>query len=190
MRFKNRGFALIEILIAVAMLGVIGAAAGSALSVLAGSIEGARARVESSRTGESLMWFMQSELNNALMAPGLEFFGSVKDGRPEISFYSTRAFPGQAVKDVYRVSYMIKEGSLWKDVDGNSFVLAEGIENFSLRYYDMTEWADEWDSAETGVLPRAVEIKFTVKEEDFMKIASTEVDAAAGRGQRTLEAGM
>jgi prepilin-type N-terminal cleavage/methylation domain-containing protein len=189
MRFEKKGFALIEILIAAAMLGVIGAAAGSAFSVLAGSLEGARARVEISRTGESLMWFILSELNNAFITPGKEFAGSVKDGRPEISFYSTRAFPGESVKDVYRVSYMIKEGVLWKNVDENSFVLAEGIDNFSLRYYDMSEWVDEWDSAETGVLPAAVEIKFTVKEEDFMKIASTEVDAFFGQGRRTPEAG-
>jgi general secretion pathway protein J len=42
------------------------------------------------------------------------------------------------------------------------YELAEGLKEFSVRFFDGTDWADSWDSTEKKDVPQAVEVKFVV----------------------------
>ena len=67
--------------------------------------------------------------------------------------------------------------------DGEFEVVSEGVERLRLRYYDGTEWLEEFDSAALGELPVAIEAAIwfgeaaAAEEED----AELEDDAAPGR---------
>ncbi len=56
------------------------------------------------------------------------------------------------------------------DEGGRAYVLAEGVKNFALRFFDprKDDWTDEWDTEKSefvGRLPTIVEIKMTVTDE-------------------------
>jgi general secretion pathway protein J len=42
------------------------------------------------------------------------------------------------------------------------YELAEGLKEFSLRFFDGADWGDSWDSTEKKDVPQAVEVKFVV----------------------------
>ena len=42
------------------------------------------------------------------------------------------------------------------------YELAEGLKEFSLRFFDGTDWSDSWDSTAKKGLPQAVEVKFVL----------------------------
>ena len=42
-----------------------------------------------------------------------------------------------------------------------SYPLAEGIEGMNFKFFNGTEWVDDWDAGETGALPHAVEVELT-----------------------------
>ena len=42
------------------------------------------------------------------------------------------------------------------------YELAEGLKEFSVRFFDGTDWADTWDSTEKKDVPQAVEVKFVI----------------------------
>ncbi len=176
-RSGTGAFTLVEVLIAVVLLGIAVLLVQASFSTLMNSLASARENAEISRTAESIIWFMSSELNNAVIAPGLEFSGAGADGAAEIYFYSTSAYPGAGTKDLFSVSYRSEEGDLWKGVDGDYFRAAGGLESLGIRYYDGYEWLDEWDSAVSGRLPRAAEIRIGIGGRRFSRIVSLPVNA-------------
>ncbi len=57
------------------------------------------------------------------------------------------------------------------DEGGRSYILAEGIKEFELRFWDdrRQDWTDEWDTEKTdfaGRLPSVVEITMVIEDED------------------------
>ncbi len=40
-----------------------------------------------------------------------------------------------------------------------SYPLAEGVEGMNFKFFDGTEWVDEWDPGEKNVIPQAVEVE-------------------------------
>ncbi len=176
MRRKREGFALIEILIAVAILALVGVMVQSSFRVLMNSTEDARENIEISRSAESLLWFITNELNNAFIASGLDFVSSDEGGSDEIYFYSTTAYPGAGSKGLFNVSYRVRDGKLWKGVDDDYFKAGWDVEGFSMRYYDGEEWHDEWDSNDSNRLPSAVELSIEIGGRTFTKTAAVPVD--------------
>ncbi len=180
MRSGTGAFTLVEVLIAVALLGIAVLLVQASFSTLMNSLDSARENAEISRTAESIIWFMSSELNNAVIAPGLEFSGAGEDGAAEIYFYSTAAYPGAGTKDLFSVSYRTEDGELWKGVDGDYFRAAGGLESFGISYYDGAEWLDEWDSAVSGRLPPAAELRIDIGGRRFSRMVSLPVNAEIG----------
>lgn len=52
-------------------------------------------------------------------------------------------------------------------------MVAEYISGFNIRYYDGTDWVDEWDMSEQNSLPRAIEITLTVTDADVKVVDPT-----------------
>ena len=42
-----------------------------------------------------------------------------------------------------------------------SYPLAEGVEGMNFKFFDGTQWVDEWDAGKQGVLPPAVKVELT-----------------------------
>ena len=176
MRPRAEGFTLIEVLIALVLLGIVALLVQASFRTMMNSLDSARENAEVSRSAESIIWFISSELGNAVIAPGLAFSGSGEDGSDEIHFYSTAAYPGAGTKDLFSVSYSVRDGELWKGVDDIYFRAAGGIEGFSLSYYDGGEWLDEWDSAVFERLPRAARVGVETGGRTFSRIVALPVN--------------
>lgn len=178
---RRSGFTLLEVLIAVSMLAAAGALVLASFRTVMYSLDSAREDAEISRTAESIMWFASTELNNAVIADGLYFRGAGEDGSDEIFFYSTAAYPRFEDKDLFSVSYRKESGELWKGVDGEYFRAADGLESFSIRYYDGEEWLGEWDSETGGRLPSAAELLIEIGGRRFRGLTVFPVNAEPGR---------
>lgn len=53
-------------------------------------------------------------------------------------------------------------------------VIAEYISGFNIRYYDGTDWVDEWDMSEQNSLPKAIEITLSVTDADVKMVDLTD----------------
>jgi prepilin-type N-terminal cleavage/methylation domain-containing protein len=185
---KKAAFTLVEILIAVAVFGVIALMVYMSFGTIMNSLDSARKNAEISRTAGSIIWIMTSELNNALLAEGLEFTaGEDENGVWEFVFYSSMAYPAESAEGLFRVSYIFDGGTLRKETGGDYFILAEGFEEFSVSYYNGENWLNEWRSEDLKTLPVAAEISFNLRGEAFKKIAllpADEKNPGNGTGDR------
>lgn len=171
---KSNGFTLVEMLIALAIFGMLTAAGVALLSVTARTQETSDRLLaelgELRRTGA----LMTADLAQA--APRLY---RDRDGRPQ------RAFAGAAgdapmlmmfvrggwndgeVVTVQRVGYRLRDGRLERlsysrvDGGGNPVVvnLLDGVHAIRLRYRDDEgAWRTDWESSDPTRMPRAVEL--------------------------------
>ncbi len=178
---RYSGFTLIEVLLAVAITGIIvGVVCGSLRGVMR-TVEDARARAEICQTARGVLWRMSGEINNCIMGEDMEFVGeSGGIGEADmlcLSFYSAGEGPGSEQSDVNRVEYRLSEGVLYKSISGIAFAVAEKVGGLKLRYFDGAEWQKSWDSEAREKLPVMVEMDFEIQGEFFSTAVSIPVAA-------------
>jgi prepilin-type N-terminal cleavage/methylation domain-containing protein len=185
----QRGFTLIEMMLAVGVLSIILAMLASSFSAVAHSKVHAEGRLLVDREGRALLWQMSKEVRNAVQTPLipshvlLEGAGhSGSSGPIDTILLSTfdaghrRAITGLAPE--YLVTYTVvpnqdhpgwyllqrsQQSGLSSGTSGGAtLVLANNLLSLHLRYFDGQRWTEEWDStaAKAGTqLPVAVAIQ-------------------------------
>ncbi len=179
MKEQPKGFTLIEILVAVTITVIL-------LSTIYGvftSVSSAKDRLEKSGEGYHLARVIFDRMGREIRGDyvdtskaGSFFTGGVNDkGNPFLKISTTATTPqGGLVAGVAVVEYELVQDTENPDrkvlmrreysaldpqgEDRPEYRLAAGIDGMKLRFYDGTNWADQW---QTG-LPRIVEVTLTV----------------------------
>lgn len=183
----NRGFTLIEILIALAILAMIVASTFTIFRSSAKSWQKGEIRTERYHNARTAIGRMSQELSQAVMTGNAECrFTGAKGEVKFISFMSTRAEVFEPSEITYWLDkenkYLMRNGDIEPDYDFStqdySDILADGISELEFSYYDGSAWNDTWDSSaseDDKVLPKAVKIKIKVedksgKESEFFEV--------------------
>ncbi len=183
---KNKGFTLLEVLIAVVLLGILSAALyGSYLGVLRAR-ERASSGMESRRELGATLDLIRREVSSAMFNRSdkrLRFVVEDRDnfGVPSSTFdMTTLAPPGgdrRSESGVVAVTYRMaeknkiftltrQERDLFSE---ETIILAypqmEQISAFLVECYDGSKWVKSWDTAINGALPKSVRVTVQVEEE-------------------------
>lgn len=184
---REQGFTLVEILVAIS----IGAILLTTIYGVFSSVSGARDRLEA--VGEEyhqvrvLYDRMASEIRSGYFNAGSKqtrlVGGSNTQGFPFLEFSTTLSTPlfGGRPGGVSLVRYeqleMEQEIRLYRNEwpllnaqpEQDPQLLIIGLKTFSLRYYNGSDWQDEWDSQLAGKLPEMIELTVEVEydEQDY-----------------------
>jgi len=198
---SNRGFTLIEILVAVVLLGILSAALyGSYFTVL-----NARERISDSMEA-------RRELGSTLDLIRREFAGAVYDrrdkrlrfvvedrdnfGKPSSTLEFTTLVPapvpGRKESGISSVRYLLVEKDkrfiltrreqdvFFESPEAKSYPQMERISDFLVECHDGSRWLRSWDTALNGALPKMVRITVHVddagKPVEFYILANSRVN--------------
>lgn len=179
-----RGFTLLEMLVAIAMVAIITASLYSALYVGFRAQRSATRAVEPARAATLTLQLLEQDLEGAMSPTGIlagQFLGTDAqglDGADGLAFYSSANVPiaGESGADTRHVEFTVAaalddaQPALLRRVTSNLLpsnaplireqVLCRNVKAFSLRYFDGTQWLESWDSTAQGdLLPLGVEVQ-------------------------------
>ena len=182
---RGRGFTLLELLLAVTLVGLIAAMTAGLLRSGVNARRVAHATVDESRTLRLALDQIARPLASALPPTGLlagEFLATDDGSDEELSFHAavdpSGAFGGDVVKLRYRLdrtSYsspcLVRESTrnllATTEPEPETTVLCRSVQAFECDYYDGASWLDEWDSTlKSNALPTAVRITLTLVDAD------------------------
>jgi len=189
---NDRAFTLLELLVAMAIMSIIGASLYTSLHLAFRVRDSAEAAVEKARALEIAMALIKEELVSVLPPSGV--LAGVFEGEDEkedgddadtLSFFSTANVPdGDDIAcDIHEVQIGVSErdGSdekvivrgittnllSPKTLDPDEEILCGNIESLNFRYYDGSDWQDDWDSGDNdNTLPEAVEITIALADDE------------------------
>ena len=183
---RNSGFTLLEVLIAVVLLGILSAALyGSYFGVIRAR-DRASSGMESRRELGATLDLIRREVSSALFNRSdkrLRFVVEDRDnfGSPSSTLELTTLAPpaGQSrsesgiVAVTYRLTEKDKKRSLTRQErdlfseEGTilSYPQMEQISSFLVECHDGSKWVKSWDTAINGVLPKIVRVTVQVEEE-------------------------
>lgn len=173
----NRGFTLLEILIAMAVFAIMATMAYAGLSAVLDTREGTAKRSESIAKLQQLIYVLNEDLTQAVPRAIRDEFGSEQpafiggNGKELLTLTRsvTESSPLSIRSRLQRVSYRIEDGALYRQVwtvldrtQQTQFRRKKmlSVEGLDLRFYG-TEWVVDW-STNGGGLPKAVEANFTL----------------------------
>lgn len=182
---SNRGFTLIEIMIAVVLLGILSAALyGSYFTVLSAR-ERASEGMEARRELGSTLDLIRREFASARFDRNdkrLRFVVEDRDnfGKPASSLELTTLVPssGQGRKEsgISAVRYRLEEKDkrfiltrreqdiFFESADARGYLQMERISDFLVECYDGSKWVRSWDTALNNALPKMVRVTVHVDE--------------------------
>lgn len=181
---SQSGFTLLEILIALALLGVLaGALYGTYFSLIKGR-ESAIAGMEARRELRTTLDLLRREINAALYSRNnkrLHFSVENRDvfGKPASVLSFTSIAPpqpgGQIISDQLDLKYEIVEKDkqmiltrqakdLYHSGEAARYPQMESIEGFLVECQNGDKWVKVWDTAINFGLPKAIRITVTVKD--------------------------
>jgi prepilin-type N-terminal cleavage/methylation domain-containing protein len=181
----RRGFTLLELLVATAMAAVLAASLAISMRVAFKARESAETAIEPSRTAEVSLDFLRNDLQSALVPKAVTntttFFGPFEGAQgangADVTFFTTAdarqdASANGEVKQVELTAAVPVGGSqicLVRRVIRNltsavqavpdEEVLCRNISTFSVRYFDGSQWQEQWDSTQqNNEIPAAIEV--------------------------------
>ena len=178
----SKGFTLIEVLVAVALVAAAITLSYRGLSAVIGASETVSARLEAARDVDRLFARFERELTQR--APfevrGATFSGGHENGEGFLSFSTIKTDDAGATR-VERIDYrrtrdtlVLTTGadpSLGAVIPPRRDVLFEAVSEFSLRFMgDDLVWQDRWPASASGALPRAVELRLEVGQERALRV--------------------
>jgi general secretion pathway protein J len=182
---SERGFTLVEVLLATALVAVIAAMVFGSLQLSTVAIDNARSVAAREQILRSTLRIMAEELTTAVANPGGPWMGlnSTQEGQPAdtVAFLTLGQFRGveSALEtDVVRIVYAREGDRLLRFIRRNLYgltdetvdqlELAKRVKGFNLRYFDSQAnvWSDEWDGRARNTPPSAVLIELTLAQDD------------------------
>jgi len=118
----------------------------------------------------------------------LAYFVSLNKGgiEEQLDFAESRAEGGLYRREIDRsVANYMGDYQLLSEADQYTRLVAHEIAEIGFRYYDGEEWQSEWDSAEAGGFPSAIEITIVIDPE--RSAASSQSYSYAGPDEETAE---
>jgi prepilin-type N-terminal cleavage/methylation domain-containing protein len=170
----QRGFTLIEMMLAIGVLGLVLAMLSSSFSAVAHSKVHAEGRLLVDREGRALLWQISKEVRDAVQTPlapshvVLLGGGHIGNSGPidTITLSTLDAGHRRAITGIapeYIVTYNVvsnpdhpgwyllqrsqQSGLLLSGAATQSIVLADNLLSLHLRYFDGQRWSESWDSA-------------------------------------------
>ena len=183
---RRRGFTLLELLIAVALLGVLVSALYASYFAVLRSRERAAEGMESRRELGATLDLLRREVSSAVFGSGdkkLRFIVEDRDtfGRPAsaLEFATLRAAVGgdQNGSGISVVRYRLEDRGqklmliraerdlLYEQAQMVAYPQMERIHSFLVECYDGSKWVKSWDSSLNGGLPRQVRVTVQVEED-------------------------
>ena len=189
----ERAFTLLELLVAMTIMSIIGASLYTSLHIAFRVRDSAEAAVEEARALEIAMSLIKEDLVSAMRPSGVlagAFEGEdEQDGEgsdaDSLSFYASDNVPDETeiACDVRKVEvWMAEREDLDEKVivrgttvnllspqtlDPDEEILCGGVESLNFRYYDGSDWQEDWASGDNDdTLPEAVEITVSLEDVD------------------------
>lgn len=185
----RRGFTLLEMLVALAMMSVLAASLYASLHIGFRARERAEAALEPVRAVGLAMELLRRDIASALPPTGVLAGAMLGEDRTadlsrgdtdSLVFHTASGDADEHVCDVRKVEFAVTESddgagpyALVRRVTTNLLapeapapdeeVLCRSVRAFNLRYFDGADWLDSWDSSQQGnALPVAVEVTVVV----------------------------
>jgi len=185
-RGVQRGFTLIEMMLAIGVLALILTMLASSFSTIAHSKVHAEGRLMVDREGRALLWQMTKEIRNAVQTypllsnVALLGAGHMGNGGPidtiTLSTFSgghRRALTGLTPETIvtynlvanpdqpgwYILQRSQQSGLMTNTAALQNTVLADNVLSLHIRYFDGDKWGESWDSSS---LPRGRQLPFAV----------------------------
>lgn len=185
---RNSGFTLLEVLIAVVLLGILSTALYGSYFTVIRARERASAGMESRRELGATLDLMRREISSALYSRSdsqLHFVVEDRDnfGTPSSTLDLTTIAPPSGyqrpesgiVTVQYRIAEKGKQRVLVRQERDLAFAVAtdaavyypqmEQISSLLVECYDGSKWVKSWDTAINGALPKSVRIVIEIEEE-------------------------
>jgi general secretion pathway protein J len=180
---SERGFTLIEILLAVALVATIAALVFGSLATTLNAIDAARANAAGEQVVRTTMRLMADELSMGVSLPVMPWMGinAQLQGQPSdtIAFLSMGQFRGAESErdtEIVRIVYTREGDKLLRFVRRNLYGLSDDslgqlelvgkVRGFNVRYHDASNklWVDEWDGRARSKPPGALLIELTLQQ--------------------------
>jgi len=170
---KNKGFTLVEILIALAILAMIVLSTFTIFKSSSQSWQKGESRSERYHNARTAVYKLSREISNAVIREGKsdKFIGS-KDEIKFISYIAASDGSFELAEVGYWFdsisSFLMRMEDLKPDYDlstqDSNDILASNISEIEFAYYDGISWLESWNSAltESPMLPKAVRITIEV----------------------------
>lgn len=184
---SERGFTLIEVLVALALTALVAMMAYASLSAAISASQSTRSDAERLQTVDRLFQILQRDISQAVLRPVSDGYGDIQpalrggaiDG--ELLLLTRAGWPNarqQLRSDLQRVRYRSTGDTLWRDywehtdiapgVQPISTRVASGLPAIRMRFLgpgasnsgsESSEWRDSWlTQSRTDRLPLAVEV--------------------------------
>lgn len=185
---RNTGFTLVELLVASTIGAFLVLVAVGTLRTVSTSAKMVTNHIDSTAEVRFASSLIARDLANIYRDPNfthIKFVGSTGDSQDstacDLTFYTigrVKARADQPEADVYEVEYYLTRGEeqsilfrrLWPYPDPNSLtehggvltIIAEDIDIFEVRYFDGSEWSNEWPE-DMETVPQLVEVNIVAK---------------------------
>ncbi len=186
---RQRGFTLLEMLIAIGLLAMLGVATATALDAGITSHETLTRRIATLEQLQRTQMQIRRDLEQILLregrdlqgdpiTPGLNIFAEDRysAGQTLISFFKggrRELNNGRPSSAIERIRYRLDDGKLlrdssavldpWGEDSYHSRLLSEGIDEVSIRFFHDNSWIDSWPplstTATTPALPKAIAVE-------------------------------
>jgi general secretion pathway protein J len=183
---SNKGFTLIEILVAVVLMGILATALYGSYFTVLNARERASEGMEARRELGGTLDLIRREIAGAAYSRGekrLRFIVEDRDtfGKPSSSLELTTLSPAAGTgrkesgissiryrlveKDKRQVLTRLEQDVFFETPDAKGYPQMERISDFLVECYDGSKWVRSWDTALNGSLPKIVRITVHVLED-------------------------
>ena len=182
------GFTLLEMLVALALMGILAAGLYTSLTIGFNARARAEAALEPVRSATLALELLRGDIVSVLPPTGVlagGFVGQDVKGADSTSeadtlvFYSTVEDAGRAAPGTRKIEFALAAGDdgsasiLVRRVTANLLapstpepaeeVLCRNVTSLNIRYFDGTDWLDSWDSGtRDNALPLAIEVRIRI----------------------------